>query len=515
VDEPVDTLAFANPSFRRNENDRRLSQLAARVRGLAAPGEPRLACERAKGDELRIRGRLLERTPGVVILVTAFLLAQVAAVAPFAKTPPTEPLGEVLVGVRGDARVYSVAFRDPETDLTASLPIAINTGYHDIKLTLNYLPSLLYSDVTVADDRQVLFQQAGSGRLFFAKTIRRLTLSMFLGGTYTAGKATVANQLAPALTSPLSSSGVSAPTTPPVNPLFPPTGAGLIVPPDTVMKVAQGNAGVGISYRLSRVVTFSSSVFGSRSEGIDYFSKVLSPPTTFIGGSADVSYALTRLDDIATRVAPSYFVTEVPALGTTPANRTPANTTNALVVSVTESYRHRWSARTTGRVSAGINVGSITSTQTGSGSVDTSLAAEAGLDHSMPLGRGGSLTFRAAGNYGLGINQFSGTLQDQVTALGSVGLTEQKVSILSSLNATTSVAQTPATRTISASLVTGYRFSPLFLVFVGASLSQSLLPPQSAAAFNANNPSGPTLDNGALQWLFFGGATLMAPPIFL
>jgi hypothetical protein len=394
-------------------------------------------------------------------------------------------------------------------DLAATLPVAFNTRYRDFQLTLSYLPALLYSDIAVAKDRGTAFQQAGVGRLFFTKTIKRLTVSTFVAGTYTAGKTTVTNQLIPP---PTTGRGPTTPTaTPPlaVSPTFPVNSA-LVVPPDTIVKTATGSAGAGFTYRFNRRLTFASSAFGSHSEGVDYYSRVLSPPTSIVGGSVDLTEGLSRRDDISTRVIPTYTVAAIPLLG-----NIPANTVEATIVSVLESYRHQWSLRTLGRISAGINVATARSTQAPATTVDTSFAADASLDHSMPFERGGTIALRAAAAYGLALNQFSGTLQEQLSGLGAIAMTKRDVSAVLSVSATTSVDATPTTSSVAAGLVTTYRFTPFTSVFAGVTLSESLLPPQSVAAFNASNPNGLSIANGTFQWLALAGVTLLAPPIVL
>ncbi|HEX3595482.1 MAG TPA: hypothetical protein VHU80_10280 [Polyangiaceae bacterium] len=428
-------------------------------------------------------------------------------------TPTSDNIGAVIVGARGDARIFSVPARRPELDLSAVLPLALNIGLSDFNLTLSYLPSVLYSDLTLSDDRRFAFQQFGAGRISFSTTRRRLTLSMYLTASYTAGNATVLNQFVPGVGTGTAASPTAATTTTPtaagagLNPAFPQaTGASLVIPPDTIVKIGQGTAGIGISYLFTSRLMFSSTVFGARNQGFDYYSKILSPPTSSIGAREDLSYALSRTDSLSTRASPTYTITALPELGTTP-----ASTTRTFIFSLLESYQHRWSPRTSGRLSAGVDVGTYTSSLTpDTTSNQTSVAADGLLDHSVPLGPRGLMTLRAAVSYGLGVNQFLGGLQNQVTALGSVGVVKDDVSVVASLTGTSSVAVTPATQTVAAALVATYRLSRYASLLGGATATKSLLPPQSVQALNAN---GPVIDNGAIQWIAFAGLTVVGPPL--
>ena len=402
-------------------------------------------------------------------------------------------------------RVFSVPESNPEVDLDSTLLSALNILLPKLSLTLSYLPGVVYADVN-EPARKVAFQQSGRARLQFSTTLRRWTFSAYADAAYTAGNVALLNQFAPSVTP--ASTGRTAPGTAPDAPpnlATPPVfGLTLVVPPNTTIKVGTASLGVGAGYAFTRRLSLTGAAFGSASEGFDTVSRQLSPPSWTVGGGSDLSYGLTARDSIFTRATVSYSVTDAPAQG----KAVPETLTKSTIGAISEGYRHIWSPRTSGSIAAGLSVGSSeASTGANRTTFDTSAFGEGSLQHTTPIARGVIASVRASARYGLGVNQFSGGLQNQLSGVASAGLTDGDVTLTASLTGTTSVAATPTTQTVAAALVSTYQPVTYLYFFAGATASRSLIPIQTT-----NAAGQPVVDNG-IDWTAFLGIGVTAPAL--
>lgn len=466
--------------------------------------------------------------------MSLLVAAVLGALAPAKAAPPPTAehmSGGITLGARTDLRAYPDPDGSPDMDYSAS---ALIGGYvRSTRLTLRavYAPSFvdqaLLSQHSPASAGMLgfqghyySFQEAGSiGLSYLIVPLKRFTLTFGLDGSMAWSAAPLmpyvpnapANQQQPnqqqqqtnTNAPALDANGMPQTQGPALPaPGTPTTIGGKALPYNVVATTGSLRATLTSIYRFTRRLSLGNSVFATTAGGIDVFSKernyqsqVLAPINRSVGGTASLSYALSREDRISTNLSASYNVVLLPALS----DGTPQPSSDAVIGSITESYSRLFSKWTVGSIGAGFSA--ATSKIEGQGRANISSATgDALLAYTRPVARDSTLVFRAGATYGLGLNVYAGGAQHFATGTVGTGWRTRHFNVNLAGDFSSTIDATPETQTVTGSATIGYTPVPVFQLLVGTSVLHLILPPNTV--FNANM--------GAQQQAMVGG-----PPIFI
>lgn len=400
------------------------------------------------------------------VLAVGMVLGQLAGAAP----APNQAM--LSIGDRSEARVRSRLVGSGEAfDVETSPGATLTYTTPHVTWLAAYFARLAYLDLIDAPQGII----SHSARLGFGwMTTRRLRLDLTADGS-------IGKQFSEALVQP----NLAPTTTPTTTPT--------LAVPVTVINSVNYRAELSASYRLSRPVDLQVSGSYGGGEGLDDASRAIIPAFSGPSGQVGVAYSANRQDRFSTRLRVGYI--SAPSVGS-----------EFLSATLSEGWLHAWTQRTSGSAALGVD---WLLSKTGRDSPhDSSVfpSGELALNHSVPLHRGETLSFRAATRLGVRYDPVLRVAEPQVGGNLLAGWATLHYGASVNLDGIVAIPLNPgdpAARQLTGSLVTFYQ--PGVAVRLETGLRGYILDLNAAPATVTGVNS--------VNWTVFLAVTLTAPPI--